>query len=382
MISLITKLLIFILSYLFIVLPALPIIPLLYASVQHSKLAFSPNQLRISHVTLIIILLLLKPLLRLLGLVPPLEPNPLMKDFSEAFTLPDLSVSMPLIVKRADVQLYNRAVSTTKASGTLAPRTDPIFLLVGVSEPLMLLLLPKTNCPIMPLGSVNVRNRIEFLEPDICRRAASGGLRNAQARSFLSKKGRRVKRGMEFDMVVEVTSEVECTTDQRTIFRQVFTTLQYLKNNTKPQFVERVQSDKPVATDQTTHSSLRRIEQDLGIEIDAPKSWAAICKDYNPIHTSDWAARAFGFPGRLAHGNLVVARTLEMLRSVTDSVFAQMIDHTSDPFWLEVEFKRPMILPIALHVLFGEEGRPSSKKGHFQVKKEEKVCIEGEVGWL
>ncbi len=379
MLALIAKILIFVISYLFIVLPALPLIPLLYASVNHTLLGFSPNQLRTSHVTLVIIVLLLKPLLKVIGFVPPLKPNSSMKDLSEAFVLPDLSVSMPVKLTATENVLYDRAIGTSKSSGVPANGRTPPFLLVGVTEPLMLLLLPKTNCPILPLGSVNVRNRFEFLDPGVCRGATMGALQNAKAESKLVRAGRRVKRGMEFDVVIEVTSARDGSSERRVVLRQVITLLQFLKSSVKPQFVE---SDRSAAVLETDLNELQVLSQGLGISAEAPLHWAAVCKDYNPIHTSVLAAKLFGFPGKLAHGNLVVARVLELLHSSTATVFKEMLEHTAKPFWLEVNFRRPMVVPVKLQVAIGVSRQSPGERDSFQVKKGDKVYIEGAAGWL
>lgn len=379
MILLAVKVLVLVISYLYIVLPALPIIPLLYASVQHTQLYFSPNRLRISHITLIIIVLLVKPLLKLLGIVPPLQPNGAAKDLSEAFTLPDLSLSMPLTLSGADSALYRKAVGTTEAK---VDGRNPVLLIVGVTEPLMLLLLPKPNCPILPLGAVNVRNKLEFLEPDLCRRVAAGALLNAKAESRLIGTGRRVKRGMEFDVVIEVTSDRDASSGRCILFRKVVTTLQFLKPTVKPRFTDQTGDDRAVESSDPDSNAFQVLDGDLNIAKDAPKRWAAVCKDYNPIHTSEWAAKIFGFPGRIAHGNLVVAQVLELLRSSTGTIFHEMIGRTAKPFWLEVRFRRPMVVPIALQVSFCEKQQPDGVRAYFRVGKAGKVYIEGEVGWM
>ena len=54
----------------------------------------------------------------------------------------------------------------------------------------------------------------------------------------------------------------------------------------------------------------------LQIEADAPEKWAALCKDYNPIHVSAIAAKLFGFPGKVAHGNQVAASMIESIAAV------------------------------------------------------------------
>src|SRR5215831_11851911 len=52
------------------------------------------------------------------------------------------------------------------------------------------------------------------------------------------------------------------------------------------------------------------------IEADDEAAFAALCRDLNPIHLDDEAARRHGFPERLAHGLLIGALLLKTFPSL------------------------------------------------------------------
>ena len=70
------------------------------------------------------------------------------------------------------------------------------------------------------------------------------------------------------------------------------------------------------------------------------RRYAAVSGDRNPIHTSRVAARAFGFPRRIAHGMYTAARALA---EVGPSARGEAFD------W-EVAFARPVLLPSTVAV--------------------------------
>lgn len=73
---------------------------------------------------------------------------------------------------------------------------------------------------------------------------------------------------------------------------------------------------------------------------DVGRRYAGVSGDRNPIHTSRLAARAFGFPRRIAHGMYTAARALA---DVGPSVRGEAFD------WA-VEFARPVLLPSTVAV--------------------------------
>lgn len=77
-----------------------------------------------------------------------------------------------------------------------------------------------------------------------------------------------------------------------------------------------------------------RLPADLG------RRFAAVSGDYNPIHLYPLTAKAFGFPSQIAHGIWTKARCV-----------AAMENRIPDAATVEVEFKKPVVLPTT--VAFG-----------------------------
>lgn len=75
------------------------------------------------------------------------------------------------------------------------------------------------------------------------------------------------------------------------------------------------------------------------------RAYAAVSGDRNPIHTSSLAARAFGFPGAIAHGMFLAARAA----AATGAAGASAIRWT-------VEFAKPVVLPATVDVAVEPDG--------------------------
>jgi hypothetical protein len=175
----------------------LPLVPLL--SFQPcTSLRFAPNKLSGLPITVVILFLFFKPVLEQLGFVPGLTHARVKGSLArneDAFHLADVRLEMPVIVSRADMESYERAACATNTASPTSG-ANSLFLLLPVTAPLMLLLLARPACPILPLGSVNVRNRFEFISPGECKNVSLHTRLRAEA--SLRRKGRRVKRGVEF----------------------------------------------------------------------------------------------------------------------------------------------------------------------------------------
>lgn len=87
-----------------------------------------------------------------------------------------------------------------------------------------------------------------------------------------------------------------------------------------------------------------RHEWRLGREIG--RRYAAVSGDYNPIHTSRAAARAFGFSRTLAHGMYTAGRALAELGA------PEVVD------W-RMQFAKPLLLPATVVLEFARAGRES-----------------------
>ena len=250
------------------------------------------------------------------------------------YTIPGrpISLEIPFHISPADLIRYNRAAKTSGID-TLTHPLHLMLFLSAATEPAMLLLLTKRNCPMDPIGGVNVRNRFEIVEPDLLEeklRKAVGSQEEGVVRdqewivkTRLDPNSKMVKRGWEVTIVVELVSGTNV------LYRQFFTFLQFAKHSTPP-----YQNDNPADPAETTPTtSVRLLPTD-------PSLWAALSKDYNPIHFSSTLARLFGFKSMIAHGNHVLAKGLAKLEDLDAEGIKSM----------EVEFKRPVFIPSELDV--------------------------------
>ncbi|KAK6334956.1 hypothetical protein TWF718_010397 [Orbilia javanica] len=283
--------------------------------------------------------------------------------------MPKLSVSMPFKVTEKDIDLYTKATSSTRESLDADEASKALFL-SAVTEPCMLLLVAKRKCPIQPLGAVNVRNSFKLYRPELCSLSDLQSAEGAMVVATLGSEARIVKRGVEFDLIVELGLKVldGDTTEMKTVFRQVFTMLQFAripKNvklsevSRKPEFEFKLDSEKTP-------------EGQVQLAWSGPRDWARVCKDYNPIHIWSLAAELYGLPGKIAHGNHMAALALAKVerKSVKpDGGFA-----------LDVKFKRPVIVPAKLDVRVEYEQPEASQETvtHFALTSGEKVYVQGE----
>jgi acyl dehydratase len=324
----------------------------------HSKLTSPPTQLSKPSIVGLLVLVVLKYAVRglgeLFGFLSPLKYD----ESTRQYLIPRCSVSAQLRPESEDIRLYDLAVSFPETQAH-DDGSNPLFLLIPMTNPLLLHLLTKYTTPILPLGSINVRNRFEFIDPNACQNLRSRDLHAIATMGGASVPGRVVKRGMEFDIEIVVTS------DEKPIFRQVFTVLQFLQHRGKVV----PSSAAPYQMDVTPDFDMPAVP--MTIDFDAPARWARLCKDYNPIHVSSFTARLFGFPGKIAHGNLVAGMVLQR--------FFHEIDLTATPSFLEVDFRRPMVVPLSSSVKITTNWFALASRSR---NGEEKVHVESRWGQL
>jgi acyl dehydratase len=176
--------------------------------------------------------------------------------------------------------------------------------------PLHMSLMTERAFPFSVLGLVHVANRIEVLEPiavgsalDLC----------AWAEDL-----RPHRRGRQFDF------RTEARAGDAVAWRATST---YLKqgDDGSDSAREREEADRP---DRLAATAEWRVPGDVG------RSYAAVSGDRNPIHMHSLSARAFGFPGAIAHGMWTKARCL--------AAFDGRVSH---PYAIEVEFRAPLRIP-------------------------------------
>lgn len=312
----------------------------------NSSISLSPTELNAVDVLSILVAVVIKTFLSVFGLVPRLKPT------EDGFSLPKITITAPLRLTDSDYKNYNHAVGKPEASRTDRNKepTTPSLILAATTTPLMILTLANFSSPILPLGSVNTKNRFEFVAPEKCQ-----NLREATATVTFggSNHGRRTRRGIEFDMIIEVY-----TTATELVFRQVISVMQTLPKKTQPPY-------KGSSTIKQESKNFSLPFANIKFDSFAPFAWCNVCKDYNPIHVSSLLAKMFGLPGRVAHGNHVVAA---MLTSISVP---------PGKWFLEVAYKRPMVLPIELDVTLLEDD-----KGRFAATKADKIYVEGTTGDL
>jgi acyl dehydratase len=310
------------------------LIPIL-RSQQHADIKFSPHELRLKEVTLAIVIMLLKAALRL-GRTASIDDS--------TNTKGHLTLTSPFRITEKEVARYQQAVGSAHSpSSELAP-TALLLFLAAVTEPAMLLLLTNPSCPINPLGAVNVRNRFEVLRSDLCHIRAIMSSHDSRIVAKMLSHPRAAKRGIEYDLEVAILMSAHVEDKRKPlvpVYRQTFTMLEFKRMNTV--------ASKPTTKDtneertETTVTPGSRLQMSLSST--DPLSWAALCKDYNPIHLSGLAAKLFGLPGKLAHGNHVAAIAIERLLGSQGLQRAHSI-----PTWMEVDFLRPIVVPSVLDI--------------------------------
>ncbi|CAG5179337.1 uncharacterized protein ALTATR162_LOCUS9162 [Alternaria atra] len=312
--------------------------PLLF-SPKRVTLAFSPASLRIGEIVLAVMGMVVKSIIYAIPGVPRIR-------------LSGLGLDSPFIIDAEDFARYQLAIGQESSLETGISPTQLMLFLSAMTEPAMLLLLASPWCPISPLGAVNVRNRFELLRPDLCDPSTLTDMRTARLKAVVHKDPRQAKRGIEWDLEVMIdlpTKGNNKTVD--TIFRQTFSMLEFAKVQTKRTPKNLVEAVSSAVTPHSAGSITR-----ISLSADDPLKWAAICKDYNFIHLSGLAAKIFGLPGKIAHGNHSVAKALQRLMNLGG--LRQLLN---TPLWMEVQFKKPMVVPGIFDVNLHESSQTSNR---------------------
>lgn len=74
--------------------------------------------------------------------------------------------------------------------------------------------------------------------------------------------------------------------------------------------------------------------------------YAKVSGDYNPIHIAGVMARAFGLPGKLAHGWYSVSMFVSALERIKNSAVTKV----------DVQFQKPILLPATVALEYLDEG--------------------------
>ncbi|KAK6511560.1 hypothetical protein TWF481_000475 [Arthrobotrys musiformis] len=333
---------------------------------EHVHLNFHPTALTILEITILIFVFIFKSILTgLMILIAGTGHRPKITT-----VMPKLSVSMPFKLTEKDVNLYIKATSSTRESLDADEASKALFL-SAVTEPCMLLLVAKRGCPIQPLGAVNVRNSFKLFRPELCKISDLQSAEGAMVVATLGSEARIVKRGVEFDLVVELGVKVldGDATEMKTVFRQVFTMLQFARIPKNVKLSEVPQKSEFEFKLDSAESQPKGLVQ---LAWKGPKDWARVCKDYNPIHISSIAAELYGLPGKIAHGNHMAALALAKVERKSLKPDGGLT--------LDVRFKRPVTVPARMDVRVEYEQLEGSEERvtHFALATGEKVYVQGE----
>jgi len=279
---------------------------------------------------------------------------------SETEEAPAIGLSMPFSITEIQIEEYIQTLSQKHSIPEIMENQQHLSLLLSaLTEPAFILLLCKRNCPIDAIGSVNVRNRFEILNPQACSTLISQRSKRI-IRSTLKSKRRKVKRGWEYDFVTELVQP-----GGESIYRQVFTMLQFTKHGVPP--------TTNTLDNKEEISSLSKLGE-ISVTGTDTSNWSSLCKDRNPIHLSTLAAKMLGFKGKIALGNLVAAKAIEVL---VQNSKVQSLGQKST--YMEVSFLRPVLLPARMEV-WGQLGE--TKEGSLEVRIGEKPCVTLKYGGL
>ncbi|EUC47961.1 hypothetical protein COCMIDRAFT_3093 [Bipolaris oryzae ATCC 44560] len=290
-----------------------------------------------------------------------------------------LHLHSPLVISAEDIVRFHWAVGHREGKLSHLKHGQLVLFLSAMTEPGMLLLLASPWCPVNPLGAVNVRNTFELICPELCDLEKLTKMDSMYMDAVMHAEPTRVKRGIEWSLQVTISAPSARNNGMyQTIFRQVFTMLEFKKTSGSVISKSSDESKNDASTSGSTRTSTQ-----ISLSKDDPLKWAAVCKDYNFIHLSAIAARLFGLPGKLAHGNHVAAKALQSLPDTGNTALPDNI-----PLHMRVDFKKPMVVPGIFEACMRESPStsigfesPSTSIG-FEILQRGKVHATGVYGPL
>lgn len=345
------------------------------ANQEQVRLAISPDAVRQREVVYLLLLFLWRFILQKVGLRKKLQPRHVGTGTGEEYIIggPVNQVEMPLQRSlQSAVKDYLKAIGLS-ATDVLG-ETQFAFFFCAITTPTLLALLASKTCPVQPLGTVNVRNTFAVFDVAACRRLISQKQddtgtadkdSSATIVARLDTKARKVKRGWEMDFIIDILAE-KTSDGQGPIFTQTFTFLQFDRHrDTAAQAAPVTTTEDPLDAPATSMS--------LSLAPNDPFLWAGVTKDYNPIHISYYAARLFGQPSRIAHGNQVAAKALaELAKLETGNFLDKAKGEDSVGLQLSVAFKRPVRIPSKMEIAC----KQGKGKYSISVEKEGKTFVE------
>jgi len=195
--------------------------------------------------------------------------------------------------------------------------TLPITYPAVLANPLAMHLMSQPEFPLPMLGIVHVRNLIEQKRPLRIDETYAVSVRTGDSR--------RVKAGLEFELVIEFSLEGEV----------LYTcTMGVLHRMPGP---KQGGGSRPAAPPAQLAEYLT-----LDIPENQGRRYAAVSGDYNPIHLYTPTAKLLGFKRHIAHGMWSLARCAALLQA----------ELGREPTVLDVSFKQPVFLPAKVAVKY------------------------------
>ena len=251
-------------------------------------------------------------------------------------TVPDLVLERRgVLTDPAHLERYLEVCGFPRADHL--PATYPHMAAFGLHMALM----TDTAFPFAPMGLVHLRNRITQHRPIGLDEVVDVSVRAADLRPH--PKGRLV------DVLTTVTIGDE------TVWEEVTTLFSRGRGGAAEETVSPLEGlDAPRGV---VHW---RLAGDLG------RRYGAVSGDRNPIHLYPLTAKAFGFPTNIAHGMWTKARSLAALQN-----------RLPDAFTVDVEFKKPVLLPTT--VVFGHEQQGDATVFGVRAQKKDVTHLVGRV---
>jgi acyl dehydratase len=250
------------------------------------------------------------------AMIPGASRLPFVGSATKSDQLPDLTLVLEQVrVERERLADYDRVCKFPLRDRL--PATYPHML----AFPLQLSLMTDQSFPFPALGLVHIANRI------------------VQHRSVLTSEELQIRvwatdmrphpRGTQFELRSEARAEDQLVWEESS-------TILKRGGGSGDGSGKRDPGSEP---EQLPVTATWRLPGDLG------RRYASVSGDMNPIHIHPLSARLFGFPTAIVHGMWTKARCL-----------AALDPHLPDGFTVEVQFKKPILLPATVE--FAEQEQP------------------------
>jgi len=222
-------------------------------------------------------------------------------------------------------------------------------------------LLASPDYPFPAVGSVHVYNTTTLMQPLSSKQKYKSVL-------AADKTIRHAKKGSEVEFVSSMSDHTSGKSVWTNSTKFLVMHNQRKKSDTNTSATVGAQST-PWPEPETASLKLL-LEDTWALGPNASREYAAVSKDYNPIHTSSLIAKLFGFPGIIMHGMYMITRAASECQQA-------MGDQVSYPLQVSTKFQRPCVLPQK--VLFQVYTIHGSRKDlYFVVKgKNDKVLLDG-----